>query len=112
MNSRLLALAAVIVGFGALSTVALLDVGYWGILEPHFKSWGAAQVFTDLVILAVLSCIWMVNDARKRGVSAWPFVLVTLALGSFGPLLYLVAREIRSTGEARSMDFAGDRQVG
>lgn len=95
MTSRLIALVLVIIGFGALSTIALLDVGYWGILAPHFQSWGAAQVFTDLVILAVLSCIWMIADARKQGIAAWPFLALTLAAGSFGPLLYLVTREFR-----------------
>lgn len=112
MTSRLLTLSIVIVGFGVLSAIALLDAGYWGILAPHFQSWGAAQVFTDLVILAVLSCIWMVVDARKRRIAAWPFVEVTLVAGSFGPLLYLVTREIRTAGELRSEDFAGVRKVG
>lgn len=95
MSSRLIALAVVIAGFGALSAIALLDVGYWGIIEPHFKSWGAAQVFTDLVILALLSCIWMVRDAQEKGLPAWPFVAITLAAGSFGTLFYLVFREWR-----------------
>jgi len=97
MSGRLLLLLVVIIGFGVLSALAVLDVGYFGIIEPHFRSWGGAQVFFDLVILAILACIWMGNDARERGLPAWPFILVTLVLGSFGPLLYLVARELRST---------------
>ena len=92
MSGRLIALFAVIVGFGVLSAVALMDVGYWGIIAPHFRSWGAAQVFTDLLILAVLSCVWMVHDAPERGMKAWPFVAITLVAGSFGVLLYLVMR--------------------
>jgi hypothetical protein len=97
MSGRLIALFAVIVGFGVLSAFALMDVGYFGILEQHFRSWGGAQVLVDLVILAVLACVWMVNDARERGLSVWPFIALTLVAGSFGPLLYLVARELRST---------------
>jgi hypothetical protein len=96
MSIRLLALGVVIVGFGGLTAAALLDVGYWGIIEPHFKSWGAAQVLTDLVILALLSCIWMVRDAKEKGLPAWPFVAITLAAGSFGTLFYLVFRELRT----------------
>ncbi|BDC49883.1 hypothetical protein F183_A21990 [Bryobacterales bacterium F-183] len=95
MNTRVLALFGVILVFGALTATALLDVGYWGIIAPHFQSWGAGQVLADLTILALLACIWMVGDARKSGVAAWPFVVVTLVGGSFGPLLYLVAREFR-----------------
>jgi len=96
MSGRLFALIGVIAGFGVLTALALMDVGFFGILAPHFQSWGGAQVFTDLVILAVLGCIWMVGDARKQGLAAWPFILITLAAGSFGPLLYLVVREWRS----------------
>ncbi len=93
MNGRFATLGVVIGGFGALTAVALADAGYWGILEPHIRSWGGAQVFVDLVILAVLAMIWMVRDARRRGARAWPYVVLTLAAGSFGPLLYLAARE-------------------
>ncbi len=100
MSARLFTLAAVIVAFGVLTTLALMDVGFLGIIRPHFQSWGGAQVFFDLVIMGVLVIIWMVRDAPQRGLPAWPFVLATLALGSFGPLAYLVVRELRS-GAAR-----------
>lgn len=100
MTGRLTALVVVIAAFGLLSTVAMLDVGYWGILKPHFESWGAGQVLADLVILAVLSCIWMIRDARARGLIVWPYLAVTLVAGSFGPLLYLVVRELRLPKQA------------
>ena len=50
MSGRSIILVVAIAAFGVLSTRALLDVGYFGILAPHFRSWGGAQVFTDLVI--------------------------------------------------------------
>jgi len=102
MSGRLIVLFSVIAGFAVLTTLALMDVGYLGILEPHFRSWGAGQVFADLVILAVLACTWMVKDAPERGMPAWPFIVLTFAAGSFGPLLYLVVRELRSTAAGRS----------
>ncbi len=95
MSIRFISLLLTLAAFGALSTLALMDVGYLGILKPHFQSWGEAQVFADLVILGVLACVWIARDARARGRSAWPFILLTVFLGSFGPLIYLVAREWR-----------------
>ena len=96
MNPRLIALTLVILAFAALTAQALHVAGYWGILLPNFQSWGAAQVFTDLVILAALACFWMWTDAPRHQLPAWPFILVTVAAGAFGPLFYLLAREWRS----------------
>jgi uncharacterized membrane protein YqjE len=96
MSARLALLVVVLTLFGALTTLALMDVGCWRIIQPQFQSWGAGQVLADLVIVAALSCVWMLNDARGRGPTAWPFVALTLVAGSFGPLLYLVLRESRS----------------
>ena len=100
MNGRFLLLLAVTVAFGALSLVALMDVGYFGLFEPHFQSWGGAQVLADLVIVCLLACVWMVNDARTSGVPAWPFVVLTLFSGSFGPLAYLLLRELKAPASA------------
>ena len=96
MPGRFFILVLVIAAFGVLTALALMDVGYFGILEPHFKSWGGAQVFFDLVIACLLACIWMSHDAPQRGLSAWPFILITLVAGSFGPLTYLVVRQLRA----------------
>ncbi len=95
MSIRLLLLLVVTGLFSVLTALALADVGYLGIIKPHFQSWGAGQVLADLVILAVLACFWMVADARSRGLNPWPFVVVTLVAGSFGPLTYLIVREWR-----------------
>jgi hypothetical protein len=95
MSSRFLVLILVIAAFGVLSMLALADVGYFGILEPHFQSFGGGQVFADLVIALSLVCIWMVLDSRTSGINPWPFVVVTVVLGSFGPLFYLAARELK-----------------
>jgi hypothetical protein len=100
MNLNAGALIAVTAAFGVLTGIALADVGYLGIFEPHFQSWGAAQVFADLVILAMLSCLWMMADSRTSGIPAWPFVVVTLFAGSFGPLLYLIVRARKAPGLA------------
>jgi hypothetical protein len=96
MSTRFLVLAMVIVAFGVLSVLALADVGYFGVIAPHFQSWGGGQVFADLVIALILACSWMVADGRTSGINPWPFVALTLVLGSFGPLFYLAVRELKS----------------
>jgi hypothetical protein len=83
--------------FGLLSAAALWNHGYWGIIAPHFRSFGAAQVFADLVIALTLTMIWLWKDARSRGRNPVPWVVATLALGSFGPLLYLLSRTSERT---------------
>lgn len=96
MSARLLVLLAVILAFGALSALALMEAGYLGIFAQHFETYAGMQVLSDLVIVCVLAIVWMVNDAKTSGVTPWPFVVLTLAAGAFGPLFYLVAREVKA----------------
>jgi hypothetical protein len=79
--------------FGALTAAALWQHGYWGIIAPHFQTFGGGQVFTDLVIALTLAQVWMWQDAKVTGRNIWPWLVVTLFLGSFGPLLYLFTRQ-------------------
>jgi len=91
MRRSLLAITLTL--FGALSAAALWQHGYWGILAPHFQSFGGAQVLADLVIALVLVMLSMRHDAKATGRSTWPWIVATLALGSFGPLIYLLTRK-------------------
>lgn len=86
-------LSIILVLFGALTAIALWKHGYWGIVEPHFKTFGAAQVLADLTIALTIWCVWMWKDARSSGRNPWPWLVATLLLGSFGPLVYLVTRK-------------------
>lgn len=85
-------LIVVLVLFGALSAAALWYHGYFGIFALHFQTFAGAQVLADLVIALVLVMAWMWKDARATGRNVWPWVAITLAFGSFGPLLYLLTR--------------------
>ncbi|ABS63478.1 hypothetical protein Plav_1861 [Parvibaculum lavamentivorans DS-1] len=96
MSARLLVLLAVILAFGALSFMALMEAGYFGIFAQHFENYAGMQVLTDLAIVCVLAIVWMVRDAKVSGVTPWPFVVLTLAAGAFGILFYLVAREVKA----------------
>ena len=87
MNRRKLALI-ILIPFAALTTWALMNGGIAGILSFH-QSPGGWQVFIDLVIALGLLLTFLVPHARAQGRNPWPWVVMTLALGSFGPLLYL-----------------------
>ncbi len=81
----------ILVPFAILSAYALKEVGYFGIFASHMHPAGL-QVLTDLVIALSLVMVWMVGDARARGITVWPYIVATLTLGSFGPLAYLLMR--------------------
>lgn len=94
MNAKSMVLIVVLLAFGALSTLALVEHGYWGIFQFHFPASAGWQVLTDLVIVCTLAMIWMVGDARRSGRTVWPYLIITLTMGSFGPLLYLLVGEL------------------
>jgi hypothetical protein len=91
-----IALFAVIAAFGAVTVLAVEQHGYWGIIQYHLPSSAGWQVGADLVIACTLAGIWMIVDARKTGRTVWPYLLITLTLGSFGPLFYLLLGPIRN----------------
>ena len=57
------------------------------------------QVLADLTIALTLFLVWMWQDAKVTRRNPWPWILITLTLGSFGPLIYLLTR--KSTAETR-----------
>ncbi len=86
------ALAATALLFGALSAVALWQHGYVAIFAMQFQNAATAQVLADLVIALSLVMGWLWRDARRSGRSPWPWLVATVAFGSFGPLIYILSR--------------------
>lgn len=80
------------VAFFALTAVAVWHHGLTGIFELALSSFGGAQVLVDLVIALSLFLVWMWRDAQASGRNPWPWIVLTLLAGSFGPLLYLIIR--------------------
>lgn len=89
--SRLRLIAIILlIPFLALTLYAVYSVGYIGIFDYHRHSPAGWQVFADLVVALMIVICYMVPEAKKAGKNPWPWVVVTLFLGSIGPLLYLI----------------------
>ena len=83
-------LILVLAAFGAFTMYAMWQVGYLGIWEAGMSSVGAWQVLLDLVVMSFIPLGFIWRDAQKTGRTVWPFAVITIAAGSFGPLLYLL----------------------
>jgi len=94
---KLLAIV-LLVPFTALTAYAIQDVGLIGVFEHQLANGGGMQVFADLAIALVFVLCWLIPDAKKRGRTPWPYVLLTLAAGSFGPLLYFALHKEAGAG--------------
>jgi hypothetical protein len=98
MNGKVIALSFVLLDFAALSAYAVYEYGYLGVIQRVFADSATTLVSVDLVIALSLVVGWMWQDARARRVSVLPYIVLTLAFGSVGPLLYLIRREAAVPG--------------
>ena len=102
MSQQKMLAIVISIPFSILSLYAVWEVGYIGIVDYHRHSPAGWQVFADLVIALLLLVAWMIPDARRSGRNPWPFVVLALSAGSFGPLLYLLTAGVRSGAESNS----------
>jgi fatty acid desaturase len=90
MNKKQWLLAFVLCAFAVLNAYVLYQYGYSGFIELVTANAATVAVLVDLTIALTLVVLWMWNDAKRRGISALPYLGLTLVLGSIGPLLYLL----------------------
>ena len=102
MNWKKAILGVVLAIFLVDLGLVVAEHGYMGFFEAVAANSATQLAFFDLVIALVLISVWMVIDARRTGRNVWPYLIVTLTLGSAGPLLYLVlaGRETAGSGGA------------
>ena len=96
MNSHSVRLAVVItllVAHSLLTLQSLIEFSFVELFTRAMADSAGRQVFADLCISILLIDVWMLEDARKHNRSAWPFVIMSVPLGSFATLLYLARRE-------------------
>jgi uncharacterized protein DUF2834 len=103
MKGRQIALSVVLVAFVGLEAYAVHEHGYVGVFTAVLANSATTVAFVDLCIALGLVALWMGLDARQRGISVVPYLVVTLALGSVGPLLYLIRRERTAPDRALGM---------
>jgi len=98
MKLRLFSLLVIFASFTAYTAVVVMNHGYTGFIELALAGGWGAQVFIDLCIALTLFLVWMVPDARERGIPWAPYVLAILTTGSVGALAYLAHRTFKETG--------------
>ena len=96
MKPLKIVLALVLLDFLALTAWVLVQYGFVGFYHWALYNGATTLMAVDLVISLVLVMAWMRRDAQERGVSVFPYLLITLVIGSAGPLLYLLRRESES----------------
>ena len=95
MSNRIPVLVVLAV-FTAYSVWVAVQAGPLGFLSLAAREPWGMQMLLDLAIALVFVSGWMIADARRRGTRSWPFIALAVAVGSIGPLWYLLLRPSRS----------------
>lgn len=101
MSGKKILLFLVLADFVAVMLWGASHVGLLGLYVGMVASPASIVGTTDLAIALGLISVWLFKDARAHGVSPLPYLILTVALGSVGPLLYLLRRPETATAEAR-----------
>src|SRR5262249_54985560 len=92
MNGKQIGMVSVLLGFSILTAYAVYLYGYVGFFREVTSNMASLTLSVDLVIALTIILVYMGKDAREQGISAIPYLLLTLIFGSVGPLLYLIRR--------------------
>ena len=79
--------------FGIFTAFALWNEGISSIPASIMHSYNSIQIYVDLVIAAMLINVWIWHDAKAHGRNPWGWIIATVIVGSFSPLLYLITRK-------------------
>jgi len=82
----------VLIVFTTFSLWVTARHGYTGFIDSAGRDPWALQMLLDVAIACLIYSVWLVPDARRLGIRAWPYLIATLFLGSIGGLAYLVRR--------------------
>jgi hypothetical protein len=92
LRGKAVVAGAILAAFTAFSLWVVAGRGYFGFLTlARDEPWGL-QVLLDLVIACSFGLGWLAQDARKRGITSWPYFIVTPFVGSMSLLAYVIHR--------------------
>jgi hypothetical protein len=96
--------AILLIAFVALNLYALATAGVGALLSypTTLSVWGVVATL-DLVLALCVGMYWTALDARRRGVSGLPFIILTLLTGSVGLLAYLAIHSATRGSGTRPM---------
>lgn len=95
MNKTLL--ISVLIAFGALTGYTLAHYGgLFAWLAFYTRDPASWQIYTDLVITMCLLLVFIRRDAEANDRPFLPWAVFSLAVGSFGPLLYFMTAKKRA----------------
>ncbi len=104
MTKKEIVLWLVLADFVALTAYTIFTESYLAFIpfaaEMATGSFWGLQLLVDFVLAVAIGLGFVFFDARRRNLTAWPFVVLTLTLGSIGLLGYLVYRERASAPAA------------
>ena len=100
MTKSIVLPAVVLAPFFAYSVYCAETQGFFGYVPVLSGSAWGVQVGLDLLIALSLFVTWLIRDARKQGLPAWPFVALILSFGSVGALAYLISRGVKQARSA------------
>jgi len=86
-------IALITIVFAILTAFSILDFGVLGIFVEATQNTATLQIFVDLILCALFIILWLRHDTRRTGRNFPLWAIITLAVGAFGPLLYLLTRK-------------------
>jgi len=86
-------LLIITIAFAVLTAFSIIDFGVLGIFAEAIQNTATLQIFVDLILCALFIIVWLRHDTRRTGRSFPLWAIITLAIGAFGPLLYLLTRK-------------------
>jgi len=86
-------LLVITIAFAVLTAFSIIDFGVLGIFAEATQNTATLQIFVDLILCALFIIVWLRHDTRRTGRSFPLWAVITLAIGAFGPLLYLLTRK-------------------